>query len=170
MPSSRTSLILVAITLAVWTGANALWSTSLSRRSSAGHGQTAAAGHSPAGEGHPAIEPPALTLALPADARAAILAEMRVMLGSVQGALEAAARGDTAAIRTAVEPAGMAMAADPALEAMLPAEWMELAIGVHRAFDSLPGAGTDPATLAAGLGRIVADCNGCHAVYRLETR
>ncbi len=169
MPSRRTSLVLIPAVLAIWTAANAVWSNSLAHRSPAGHAE-AVAGHPAAGEGHAAVEPPARTLALPAEAREAILAEMRVMLGSVQAALEAAAVADTAALRAAVRPAGMAMAADPELEAMLPADWMGMAIAVHRGFDSLPGSATDPATIAAGLGRIVAGCNGCHAVYRLETR
>lgn len=169
MPSRRTSLVLLAAALAVWTAANAIWSSSLTHRAPPGHAEVAT-GHPAAGEGHPAVEPPAQTLALPAEAREAILAEMRVMLGSVQGALQAAAVGDTAALRAAVRPAGMAMAADPELEAMLPADWMGMAIAVHQGFDSLPGSAADPATIAAGLGRIVAGCNGCHAVYRLETR
>jgi hypothetical protein len=169
VPSRRTRLVLIAATLAIWSIANAVWSGSLAHRSPAGHPE-AAAGHPAAGEAHPALEPPARTLALPAEAREAILAEMRVMLGSVQGALEAAAHGDTALLRTAVRPAGMALAADPALEALLPADWMGMALAVHRGFDSLPGSATDPATIAAGLGRIVAGCNGCHAVYRLAAR
>ncbi len=169
MPSRRTCLVLATAALAIWTAANAIWSRSLAHRSPAGHPEAAAA-HPAAGEGHPAVEPPARTLALPAEARETILAEMRVMLGSVQGALDAVAHGDTSALRTAVRPAGMAMAADPELEAMLPADWMGMALAVHRGFDSLPGSATDPATIAAGLGRIVAGCNGCHAVYRLEAR
>lgn len=170
MPSRQTSLGLVAASLAIWTVANAVWSNSLAHRSPAGHGVAAPAGHPPTADGHPAIQPPPRSLVLPAEARDAILAEMRVMLGSVQGALEAVAQGDTATLRTAVRPAGMAMAADPALEAMLPADWMGMALAVHRGFDSLPAVGTEPGMLAARLGRVVAGCNACHAVYRLEAR
>ena len=169
MPAPR-SLALIAIALAAWSAANLAWSLSLRRDAGAGHQPVGHEAHPPAEPGHAALEVPATVLALPAEARDAILAEMRVMLGSVQGALHAAARGDTAALRHAVAPAGMAMAADPALEALLPADELARAIDVHRGFDALPHAGADAAAIAEGLGRLVAGCNGCHAVYRIEVR
>ena len=98
-----------------------------------------------------------------------MLAEMRVMLGAVQGVLEATARGDTAALRAATRPAGMAMAADHSLESLLPAEWMRIAMSTHRAFDSLPATGGNAKATVAGLGEIVRGCNTCHAMFRLST-
>jgi hypothetical protein len=62
----------------------------------------------------------------------------------------------------------MAMAADHALEDLLPADWMQRALTTHRAFDDLPSAGTDPGTIATRLADIAVGCNGCHAAYRLE--
>ncbi|HJS46400.1 MAG TPA: hypothetical protein VJ773_00285 [Gemmatimonadales bacterium] len=165
METSRRNALL-ALVLAAWTAGNAAWTFSTSRRVAE---PPPAAAH-PAGEPAGAGTGTARTLALPAEAREAVLSEMRTMLGSVQGALDAAARGDTAAVRAAVLPSGMAMAADPHLEELLPADWMQMALAAHRGFDSLPGVGTDPAALAAGLGRITATCNACHSTYRLEVR
>lgn len=165
MESSQRNALFVLV-LAAWTAGNAAWTFSTSRRDRESHPPAA----HPAGEPAPSGGGGPRALALPAEAREAILAEMRTMLGSVQGALDAAARGDTAAVRAAVRPSGMAMAADPHLEELLPADWMQLALATHRGFDSLPGLGSDPATLAAGLGRITATCNACHATYRIEVR
>ena len=161
------------IVLAVWTAANLVGSILLWRERAA---------HPVAGPGHAASHPAELAagdahaagpddrrvLALPADARDAVLAEMRTMLVSIQGASAAAARGDTGAIRTAVRPSGMAMAADHALEELLPQDWLALALDTHRAFDSLPLRAGAPAGALAALGELTAGCNGCHAMYRLE--
>jgi hypothetical protein len=92
------------------------------------------------------------------------------MLGAMQGALDAGARGDTAALRAAVAPAGTAMAADHSLEALVPPAWMQLAMTTHRAFDALPSAATSPTATMSALARITAGCNSCHATYRLDAR
>jgi hypothetical protein len=153
--------------LALWTAVNVGWSYALSTRGAAEPAHPNPV--SPSAAEHPAPATPRRTLDLPADAREAVLAEMRVMLQAVQGALQAGARGDSAAVHTAVRPAGMAMAADPHLEELLPRDWMALALDTHRAFDSLPAAGADRAAILAGLGRITARCNACHEMYRLGT-
>src|SRR5512141_1610755 len=64
---------------------------------------------------------------LPAEAQQAVLLEMRQMLGAMGGAMLAASKGDTAALLSALKPAGSAAAADPAIEALLPTAWKELA-------------------------------------------
>jgi hypothetical protein len=56
-----------------------------------------------------------IPIQLPIEARDAVLAEMRLMLGSVQGVIDGVARSDTSAIRTAAAASGTVMAADPAL-------------------------------------------------------
>lgn len=165
----------VLVALALWTAANLGWSIALSARR---HAEPASAANAhahgpPAGADsatHAVPQSPSRTLTLPTAAREAVLAEMRIMLQSIQGVLEAAARGDTAAVRAAARPAGMAMAADPHLEALLPADWMALALDTHRAFDSLPSAGPEAAAILARLGQITGRCNACHAMYRLESR
>jgi hypothetical protein len=166
----------VLVGLVLWTAANLGWSIALSTRRDAepvspAHAGTHAHASSAADSAmHTVPGPPRRTLALPNEAREAVLAEMRIMLQSIQGVLVAGARGDSAAVRIAARPAGMAMAADPALEALLPADWMALALDTHRGFDSLPAVGPDPAAILAGLGRLTGRCNACHAMYRLEVR
>ncbi len=112
-----------------------------------------------------------IAVRLPVAARDAVLAEMRTMLGSVQGVLDGAARSDTAAVRTAAKASGLVMAADPALEGMLPEEFLRLGMRTHQAFDTLAAtasAGAAPAV--ARLAEIASGCVACHAAYRLELK
>ena len=116
-------------------------------------------------------------VALPADGQQAGLREMRQMLDAVGGALSAAAREDTGAVIAALAPAGSAAAADPALEASLPATWKELAERTHGGFDSLTAAvrraRTGPAlkdTVLVGLARISGSCTACHEAFRVAVR
>jgi hypothetical protein len=96
---------------------------------------------------------------------------MRQMLGSVQGVLDGAARSDTAAIRAAAAASGLVMAADPALEKVLPPAFLKLGMSAHVAFDSLAAhAATGPAAAIESLAKITATCVSCHAAYRLEAR
>lgn len=163
--------------LALWAVANAAWTLALRTHREPEHAATADTGHAVVHvadtasdhAAHGAAPDIRHTLAVPAEARDAVLAEMRIMLGAVQGVLEATARGDTAALRAATRPAGMAMAADHSLESLLPAEWMRIAISTHRAFDALPATGGNPTATMAGLGEIVRGCNTCHAMFRLST-
>lgn len=159
--------LLLALLL-LWSAANIAWSLHLRGRGEAtAHADAAphAVADSNAHAGLPTVR---RTVVLPAGAREGVLAEMRIMLGAVEGALRAAAAGDTAALRRAAQPAGMAMAADPALEELLPGEWMQRALVTHRAFDELPAAGTDLRVIATRLADIATGCNSCHAAYRLE--
>lgn len=124
-----------------------------------------------------ATKDPRTAVALPAEGQQAVLKEMRQMLGAIGGALSAAARADTAAALAALAPAGSAAAADPALEALLPASWKELAERTHGGFDSLSTAvrlaRSSPAlkdTVLAGVARITASCTACHDTYRLTVR
>lgn len=106
-------------------------------------------------------------ITIPADARNAVMTEMRTMLGSVNAVLIAQATGDTAAIRRAALASGTAAAADPALERLLPEAWLSLAMSTHQQFDQLART-TDSVTLR--LGRLTSNCVACHGVYRLEAR
>jgi hypothetical protein len=101
-----------------------------------------------------------------------ILTEMRQMLTSVHGLIDAAAQGDRKRMEEAARASGMHMAADvnPLLMAKLPLEFKQLGMSVHEDFDKLATA------LAGGLGHsaalrdlsnITARCVACHAAYRL---
>ena len=114
---------------------------------------------------------------LPADGQQAVLREMRQMLGAIGEALSAAAREDTTAVLAALGPAGSAAAADPAIEALLPATWKELAERTHGGFDSLMTAvrrtRTGPGlkdTVLVRIARISASCTSCHETFRITVR
>jgi len=110
---------------------------------------------------------------LTAEQRDAVLIEMRTMLGSVDGVLNGVARWDTAAIRGAALRSGTAAAADPALEKILPAPWLEMAERTHGGFDALGAAvarGVPRDTVLAKLATITPACMNCHAMYRLPSR
>lgn len=112
-------------------------------------------------------------IALPVDARDAVMAEMRTMLGSVNGILIGQVQGDTAAMRQAALASGAAAAADPALEQMLPEAWLKLAMSTHQAFDELAQAvarAKPGDSITAHLARVTGNCVACHAAYRLDVR
>ena len=125
----------------------------------------------------PTTNDPRTPVALPADGQQAVLREMRQMLGAIGGALSGAARADTSAVLAALAPAGSAAAADPAIEALLPATWKELAERTHGGFDSLTAAvrraPTGPAlkdTVLVGIARVSGSCTACHEAYRVTVR
>ena len=110
---------------------------------------------------------------VPVEARDAILAEMRTMLGSMNGILSSVVSDDTASIRSAAGASGMAMAADPALEKILPEQFLRMGINTHQQFDSLAAASIGPAardTAIARLARLTGNCVSCHTAYRLEVK
>jgi hypothetical protein len=101
-----------------------------------------------------------------------VLAEMRQMLTSVHGLIEAAARTDQKGMEDAVRASGMHMAADvnPMLMAKLPLEFKQLGMSVHGDFDKLAVAlagGLDQAAALRDLSNITGRCVACHAAYRL---
>lgn len=125
----------------------------------------------------PTSNDPRTAVALPADGQQAVLREMRQMLAAIGGALSAASRGDTTAVLAALAPAGSAAAADPAIEALLPSEWKELAEGTHGGFDSLSAAVRRTQTGAAlkdtvmvGIARISGSCTACHEAFRVTVQ
>lgn len=109
-------------------------------------------------------------VALPVDGYDAVLAEMRVLLGSVNGVLGGLVTGDTAAMRAAAAASGTAEAADPVLAVLLPDGWKWLAERTHAGFDSLAvvlGGTVARDTVIAKLAAVTPHCVSCHASYRL---
>lgn len=107
---------------------------------------------------------------LPPEETEAVRAEMRLMLTSLNQLHLALATGDTALGRRAAVASGMGAAEDPALESMLPAEFLRLAVAAHSEFDSLALAISARAprdTVLTRLARITTNCVACHAIYRL---
>jgi hypothetical protein len=110
---------------------------------------------------------------VPLEARDAVRAEMRTMLGSLHDILKASLVGDTSMMREAATRSGLATAADPALEKLLPEEFLQLGVNTHRQFDELAGAlakGLPRDSLAGRLTRLTGNCVSCHATYQLELR
>lgn len=113
----------------------------------------------------------AITLA--AADRDFVLAEMRGLLGAVQGVAEGLAAGDAKAVAAAARAAGMATAhgVPPALMTALPLEFKQWGMTVHAAFDELAAAAEagEPADWQMGrLAKLMQTCVGCHAGYRLD--
>lgn len=112
-------------------------------------------------------------LALDAEQQDAVLAEMRTMLGSLNGVLAGLASYDTAAMQRAALASGIATAADPALKKVLPEAFLTQGVATHLQFDSLAAAivaGAPRDSVVARLGRLTGSCVGCHATYRLGRR
>lgn len=99
------------------------------------------------------------------------------MLAAIGGALQAAAREDTTALFAAIAPAGSAAAADPAIEALLPATWKEMAERTHGGFDELGAAARRARggralrdTVTVRVGQLTSTCASCHEMYRVTIR
>jgi hypothetical protein len=112
-------------------------------------------------------------IVLPVQGRHLVLTEMRGMLTSVQGYVDAAARGDTAGMRAAAQASGMAAARDldPAMQQRLPAEFLRLGMSTHAAWDSLAAdvsRGVPTGQALGRLGTIMGNCVACHAQYRIN--
>ena len=110
---------------------------------------------------------------VPLEARDAVRAEMRTMLGSLHDILNGSAVGDTLAMQAAAKRSGLGTAADPALEQLLPEGFLRLGLSTHQQFDDLAAAlatGIPRDSVVARLTRITANCVSCHASYRLELR
>lgn len=112
-------------------------------------------------------------VALSAEVRTEILAEMRIMLGSLHDILVALPAGDTAGVRVAAERSGVAAAVDPALAELVPSQFMQMGMAAHQGFDDVraavvAGAGTD--SVVAMLSRSTASCVACHATFRLVVK
>ncbi len=126
-----------------------------------------------------AVEPPETPLdtrqrlVLAPAQRDKILAEMRLMLGSVGGIVQGLATDDLAAAEKAARASGMAVAADvdPQIKKLLPQQFLELGMQTHRGFDKLAdqiktGGGRDDTI--RGLAVLTGNCVACHATYRLD--
>ncbi len=149
----------------VGTAAIALWVVTIAAAAVVWYtGRVAVGAHRAAASAVDARQP----IALPYEAREAILTGMRGMMASVHGVMLSCARGDTAGIDRAARQSGSAMAMGPGLTARLPAGFVRLADAVHRGFDAVADAAGQPKdTVAARLSAVTTGCVSCHASYRL---
>ena len=112
-------------------------------------------------------------IVLSADEKNLILAEMRTMLGSVQGVVEGIANKDMQRVAQAARQSGSAVAAQvPAgLMGKLPLGFKQLGHTAHQGFDEIvvgAESGEPGDLMLARLGERLKNCVACHATYRLE--
>jgi cytochrome c556 len=122
----------------------------------------------PATHAHQVTDSRRLVSLTPAE-RDAVLAEMRMMLGSVSGILHGLAANDRQAIEKAARASGMAMAVDPSLEQKLPRPFLELGMATHKKFDQLADLAETRAAadeVVRSLADVTTSCVACHAMYR----
>lgn len=110
---------------------------------------------------------------LGAGERVMILAEMRNLLGGVQGILEGINHGDMKQTSSAARAVGMASAVDvnPALMAKLPMPFKQLGMSVHHDMDDLAQAaesGKSATELHTMLANTLSKCVACHASWQLK--
>ena len=109
---------------------------------------------------------------LPAEGVEAVRVEMRTMLSSLHDLHLGLATHDTARMHRAAVASGLAAAADPALEPLLPEGFLSLGVATHSQFDTLAlavAAGAPADSLLRRVAQVTANCVTCHATYRLET-
>ena len=104
--------------------------------------------------------------------RVVVLHEMCQFLVGIQGMLEAADRGDAAAIVKIAKPLGMAVAhhVPAGLVAKLPLEFKTLGHGVHADFDRIAmdaEAMNDARLSLRQLGETMKKCVACHSAYQI---
>ena len=102
-----------------------------------------------------------------------VLAEMRAMLGAVQGTAEAIAAGDGAAAAKAASAGGIAFEHDVPLPLMakLPLDFKQQGMAMHTGFDEIAAAAARGEPAPALTGRLAGQlnlCLGCHQSFRLD--
>ncbi len=109
-------------------------------------------------------------LGLTAEERVEFLAEMRVMLASIQGILQGIGEGDRERIAEAARQSGnrMARATPETMRAKLPQTFRALGGPTHMMFEELAiRAETDEMDSLAGTAALIMNqCLACHAMFR----
>lgn len=115
---------------------------------------------------------PRFNLQFSEDYRAEFLAEMRNMLGSVQGIMQGMGEGDRAKIAASARISGNRMArATPAeVRAGLPQAFRDLGGPTHLMMEELAirAEADEMDELARFSGEIMQQCMACHALYRVN--
>lgn len=121
-------------------------------------------------------QPPGLDnrvdLGLTAEERVEFLAEMRIMLASIQGILQGIGEGDRERIAEAARQSGnrLARATPETLRAKLPQAFRELGGPTHMMFEELAvRAETDDLdSLAGAVALVMNQCLACHGMFRVH--
>ncbi|ARO88643.1 hypothetical protein EBAPG3_013165 [Nitrosospira lacus] len=102
-----------------------------------------------------------------------VLTEMRALLSGTQNILDALLREDMVAVARYARPLGMGMThkAEDHLKAVLPKEFMQLGMSVHKDFDQIAidaESLKDPKHTLRQLNESMKKCNACHAGYQIR--
>lgn len=113
-----------------------------------------------------------INLKLTPEERVEFLAEMRNMLGSIQGVMQGIGDADRERIAAAARQSGnrMARATPASVRAKLPQSFRDLGGPTHMMFEELAvRAETDDMdSLARHTGEILNQCMACHATFRVQ--
>ena len=104
-----------------------------------------------------------------------VLTEMRALLSGTQYILDALLREDMAAVARYARSLGMGMVhkAEDHLKAVLPKEFMQLGMSVHKDFDQIAidaESLKDPKHTLRQLSESMKKCNACHAGYQIRVK
>jgi cytochrome c556 len=102
-----------------------------------------------------------------------VLTEMRALLSGIQKILEAILREDMAGIAQHSRSLGMGMAhkGEDHLKTVLPKEFMQLGMAVHRGFDQMAvdaESRKDPQHTLRQLSELMKKCVACHESYQIR--
>jgi hypothetical protein len=114
-----------------------------------------------------------LILPLTEHQRDHVLTEMRALLSGTQNILDALSKEDMTAVAREARSLGIGMAhkGEDHLKAVLPKEFMQMGMSVHKAFDQIA---TDAESMKdtkhtlRQLGKAMQTCNACHAGYQIR--
>lgn len=104
-----------------------------------------------------------------------VLEEMRLFLANTQGIADAISRDDMRTVAELARTSGMATTLDTPHSVMqaLPADFKQMGMGVHRAFDQIALDAEqlgDPQHSLKQLADTLSRCVACHASYQLTTQ
>jgi hypothetical protein len=104
-----------------------------------------------------------------------VLTEMRGLLSGTQNILDALSREDMATVAREARSLGMGMVhkGEDHLKAVLPKEFMQLGMSVHKSFDKIAldaESLKDPKHTLRQLGESMQKCNACHASYQIRVK
>jgi len=104
-----------------------------------------------------------------------VLTEMRGLLSGTQNILDALSTEDMVAVAREARSLGMGMVhkGEDHLKAVLPKEFMQLGMSVHKSFDKIAldaESLKDPRHTLRQLSESMQKCNACHATYQIRVK
>ncbi|SJM91657.1 hypothetical protein [Crenothrix polyspora] len=102
-----------------------------------------------------------------------VLGEMRGLLAGTQNILTALANNDMVAVAQAASPLGLGMAhnAEKHLHGVLPKEFMQMGMSLHKDFDQIAADAEslkNPKHTLQQLSAAMGKCTACHAAYQIR--